>query len=125
VSDPAILASLAHKRTQEKGYGSINGTASFFQPGTMSISENGVKNAEAFYRLMRPYEGLPRVFQPSLTAESGCVRACACVWVMGVCVMSVLLCCCVHVCYVFPDIWIGQWAPTSEGPVCVCVCMFL
>mmetsp|Transcript_73488 Transcript_73488/g.119272 ORF Transcript_73488/g.119272 Transcript_73488/m.119272 type:complete len:434 (+) Transcript_73488:93-1394(+) len=71
VSDPANLVSLAHKRTQEKYYGSVNGTASFFLPGTMSISENGVKNAEAFYRLMRPYEGLPRVFQPSLTAESG------------------------------------------------------
>lgn len=71
LSDPANLAELAHKRSQTKFYGSKNGTASFFQPGALSVSENGVKNAEGFYRLLRPLEGLPRVFYPSETAESG------------------------------------------------------
>ena len=65
------LALLAHNRSLEKFYGSKNGTASFFQPGTLAVSENGVKNAEGFYRLLRPLEGLPRVHYPSETADSG------------------------------------------------------
>jgi hypothetical protein len=71
MSDPAKLAEFAHKRSQEKFFGAKNGTASFFQPGALSVSENGVKNAEVYYRLLRPLEGLPRVFYPSETAESG------------------------------------------------------
>lgn len=71
MSSSENLALLAHNRSLEKYYGSKNGTASFFQPGTLAVSENGVKNAEGFYRLLRPLEGLPRVLYPSETAESG------------------------------------------------------
>lgn len=42
-----------------------------WQSGDVCQSENGIKNAESFYRLLRPYEGLPRVSRPSETAESG------------------------------------------------------
>ena len=56
VSDPGNLATLAHKRSLETFYGSVNGTASFFQSGQHSVSENGVKNAEGYYRLLRPLE---------------------------------------------------------------------
>lgn len=54
-----------------KTYGSTQATKTFFQGGQIAQSENGVKNAEAFFRLVRPYEGLPRVLRPSLTTESG------------------------------------------------------
>jgi hypothetical protein len=71
MSDPGTLAALAHKRSQESFFGSKNGTATFFQGGQLSVSENGVKNAEAFYRLLRPFEGRPRVLIPSKTTDSG------------------------------------------------------
>ena len=56
VSDPENLKILAHARSLEKFHGAVNGTASFFQGGSLSVSENGVKNAEGYYRLLRPLE---------------------------------------------------------------------
>lgn len=56
VSDPENLKILAHARSLEKFHGAVNGTASFFQAGSLSVSENGVKNAEGYYRLLRPLE---------------------------------------------------------------------
>lgn len=73
MSSAENLALLAHNRSLEKFYGSTNGTASFFQAGQLAVSENGVKNAEGYYRLLRPLEGLPRVYYPSETADSGYV----------------------------------------------------
>ena len=64
------------QRAEMKTYGSTQATKSFFQGGQVSQSENGVKNAEAFYRLVRPFEGLPRVLRPSLTTESGDLYGC-------------------------------------------------
>jgi len=71
VADPKNLATLAAKRSSTKQHGSRQETKKFFQGGKESVSENGIKNAEAFYKLVRPYEGIPRICQPSLTSESG------------------------------------------------------
>uniref|UniRef100_A0A7S0VGR9 Uncharacterized protein n=1 Tax=Hemiselmis tepida TaxID=464990 RepID=A0A7S0VGR9_9CRYP len=76
LSNPATLQALAKQRAEQKTYGSTQATKTFFQGGALAQSENGVKNAESFYRLVRPYEGLPRVLRPSLTTESGYNYSC-------------------------------------------------
>ena len=47
------------------------GTLSFFQGGSVSVSDNGKANAQRYYHTTRPREGLPRIFYPSRTTESG------------------------------------------------------
>eukprot|EP00854_Cymbomonas_tetramitiformis_P004625 gene4625-5666_t len=49
------------------------GTQSFFTPGQTSISDNGKSAAERFYHVVRPREGLPRIFYPSQTTDAGSV----------------------------------------------------
>mmetsp|Transcript_51889 Transcript_51889/g.105644 ORF Transcript_51889/g.105644 Transcript_51889/m.105644 type:complete len:411 (-) Transcript_51889:125-1357(-) len=71
MDNPGNVAELARKRALEKQFGTMQGTRTFFQSGDVCQSDNGVKNAESFFRLLRPYEGLPRVSRPSKTAESG------------------------------------------------------
>jgi hypothetical protein len=41
------------------------------QLGTLQQSENGLENAEKFYRVVRPYEGLARIQKASAVTESG------------------------------------------------------
>ena len=48
-----------------------DGSMSFFQGGTLTVSENGKANAERFYGMLRPHEGLPRIHYPSKTTNSG------------------------------------------------------
>jgi len=48
-----------------------NGTMSFFTAGTVAISDNGVAVAERYFHTVRPKEGLPRIFYPSKTTNSG------------------------------------------------------
>ena len=50
------LAEIARKRSLVKTFGTVQGTAEFFQEGQVTVSENGKKNAEAFYKLLRPFE---------------------------------------------------------------------
>jgi hypothetical protein len=76
VNDPKNLEALALKRAGQKSFGTKNGTLSFFQAGTLTVSENGRTNAETFYKLLRPYEGLPRVVYPSETSDSGYKYGC-------------------------------------------------
>lgn len=49
----------------------MDGTMGFFTGGTISVSENGKSNAEKFYHLLRPGEGLPRIHYASKTTSSG------------------------------------------------------
>ena len=76
MNDPKNLEALALKRAGQKSFGTKNGTLSFFQAGTLTVSENGRTNAETFYKLLRPYEGLPRVVYPSETSDSGYKYGC-------------------------------------------------
>ena len=39
--------------------------------GTVAISDNGVAVAERYFHTVRPKEGLPRIFYPSKTTNSG------------------------------------------------------
>jgi len=71
MSNQENLDLLSRKRASQRSYGTTQGTREFFQPGTDMVSENGIKNAEAFYKLLRPFEGLPRVSRPSATSDSG------------------------------------------------------
>ena len=47
----------------------MDGTMGFFTGGTISVSENGKSNAEKFYHLLRPGEGLPRIHYASRTQD--------------------------------------------------------
>ena len=76
MSKPETLVALAKQRAEMKTYGSTQATKTFFQGGQLAQSENGVKNAEAYFRLVRPYEGLPRVLRPNETTESGYMYNC-------------------------------------------------
>jgi len=46
-------------------------------------SDNGLTNAQTYYQLMRPYEGLPRIHYPSKTHMVGCKFASTTVATMG------------------------------------------
>mmetsp|Transcript_10246 Transcript_10246/g.25089 ORF Transcript_10246/g.25089 Transcript_10246/m.25089 type:complete len:439 (-) Transcript_10246:230-1546(-) len=48
-----------------------SGVMSFFTAGTLSVSDNGIANAERYYAHVRPKEGLPRIHYPSQTTGSG------------------------------------------------------
>ena len=71
VSKPENLAKIARARAAAPYFGGVQETKTFFQGGELSQSENGIKNAEKFYRLVRPREGVPRILRPSATTESG------------------------------------------------------
>jgi len=55
----------AHFRKSEAG------TMSFFTAGSVNVSDNGRSNAERYYQMLRPREGLPRIFYPSQTTAAG------------------------------------------------------
>ena len=44
---------------------------SFFTAGSVNVSGNGRSNAERYYQMLRPREGLPRIFYPSQTTAAG------------------------------------------------------
>lgn len=46
-------------------------------------SDNGLTNAQTYYQIMRPYEGLPRIHYPSRTHMVGCKFASTNVASMG------------------------------------------
>ena len=46
-------------------------TKKFFTLGSLQQSENGLENAERFYRVVRPFEALPRIQPASIVTESG------------------------------------------------------
>ena len=50
---------------------SDSGTMSFFTGGSVNVSDNGRSNAEQYYHTLRPKEGLPRIYYPSLTTSAG------------------------------------------------------
>eukprot|EP00960_Hanusia_phi_P033438 750457-Hanusia_phi.AAC.5 len=61
----AVTEETAQKDMRSKGI------IGFFQSGEVSQSSNGIHNAQGFYKLLRPYEGLPRMVRPSSRTESG------------------------------------------------------
>jgi len=65
LSSPSAEEMLKSTSTRNKGI------LGFFQSGEVSQSSNGIHNAQGFYKLLRPYEGLPRVMWPSSRSESG------------------------------------------------------
>ena len=71
LSDPENLRRVAAARVAEPYYGASQETKRFFQGGEISLSENGKKNAERYFRLLRPREGVPRVHRPSATTDFG------------------------------------------------------
>jgi len=71
LSSPDNLRRIAAARAGEAYFGASQETKKFFQGGEISLSENGKKNAERFYKLARPREGVPRVLRPSVTTDFG------------------------------------------------------
>ena len=71
LSDADNLRKVAEARSAERYFGASQETTKFFQGGELSLSENGKKNAERYYRLIRPREGVPRVVRPSATTDFG------------------------------------------------------
>ena len=71
LSSPENLALIAKKRAETKQFGSSMETKKFFTLGSLQQSENGLENAERFYRVVRPFEALPRIQPASIVTESG------------------------------------------------------
>lgn len=72
LSKPENVQEMNRRRAAQAHFGTTQATKTFFSEGqSVEKSENGAKDAEAYYKIIRPYEGLPRIMLPSGTSESG------------------------------------------------------
>ena len=63
-------------QTKVPHFGTSSETVKFFTAGVETASDNGRANAEAFFKTLRPLEGLPRRHQPSATTVNGYLFDC-------------------------------------------------